>query len=331
MSKQTRIESIPQNGLHGKLKLVEARLLPARLRVLVACLILAVTIPLEWAFGFDFFAEFGRDALGEIGGFALTIAAFKGFMLLSAVVALKYAFQALSANARKILFWTAGALTVAMLLGVGMARNDLMHIRHLELNGSGEVAVDAELAALGLETQATESTQGQADTLTSADLQKDLLSHTAFLAVAYILISLGSAACLVEILEQWPSLKMLAFVRSRLQTLDRIAVLQRAAAEAALAAETIERNRLVLMRAAQDMIIRAHLDGLSHVPWWRNIFELYHITDSAKFNKKQIYGLHWIRAVNIEAAEKKEVACLEAIKALKLVEPEPQPTEADHD
>ena len=331
MSKQTTTESGPQSGLHGELKLAEARLLPARLRVMVAGMILAVTIPLEWAFGFDFFAEFGRDALGEIGGFDLAIAALKGLMLLSAVVILKYALQALSADARKKLFWTAGALTAAMLLGVGLARNDLMHLRHLELNGSGEIAVDAELAALGLETQTTQSAQSQVDTPTAADLQNDLLHHTAFLAVAYILISLGSAVCLVEILEQWPNLKMLAFVRGRLQILERIAVLQRAAAEAALAAETIARNRLVLMRAAQDMIIRAHLDGLSYVPWWRNVFEMFHIADSAKFNKKQVYGLRWMRAVNLEAADKKEAACLEALKALKLVEPEPQPTEADHD
>ena len=180
MSKQTKTESGPQSGLHGELKLAEARLLPARLRVMVAGMILAVTIPLEWAFGFDFFAEFGRDALGEIGGFDLAIAALKGLMLLSAVVILKYALQALSADARKKLFWTAGALTVAMLLGVGLARNDLMHLRHLELGGSGEIAVDAELAALGLETQTTQSAQSQVDTPTAADLQNDLLHHTAF-------------------------------------------------------------------------------------------------------------------------------------------------------
>lgn len=95
------------NHLAGELRLLAARLSAARIRVLVAALILLVTLPLEWAFGADFFAEFARDENGQMGDMDVAMVALKGLMLLSTVVILKYVVLELSDKVRRRLLWVA--------------------------------------------------------------------------------------------------------------------------------------------------------------------------------------------------------------------------------
>ena len=311
------------NHLAGELRILAARLAAARVRVILAGLLLALTIPLEWALGVDFFAEFARNEVGEIASMDMVIVAMKGLMLLSAVVILKYAVRALSPKARRIVFWVAGLLTIVMLVGIGLARNDLMHLKHLETASAGtSVGSDAQLAALGLTPPPNQKAKAAPPQTTKAELEKSLLNHTTFLAVAYILISLGSAICLVEILEQWPKLGMLKWAREHLAKTQRLRMLQKKALAAGRAGETLAENRLVLMRAAQDLVIRTHLDGLSYTPWWRNTFRLFHIQGEAKLNKSQAYGLRWLKAINCDTAKAEHDACHQALGKLKLVEPD---------
>lgn len=319
------------NHLAGELRILAARLAAARVRVILAGLLLALTIPLEWAFGVDFFAEFVRNEAGDIQALDMLMVLFKGLMLLSAVVILKYALQALSAKARKGVFWVAGLATMVMLAGVGLARNDLMHLKHQEMTSSqAATGNDAQLAALGLAPQTSQKPKDSSRQAVREGLEKDLLSHTNFLAVVYVLISLGSAICLVEILEQWPRLGKLKWVRDHLAKIQRLRELQKSALAAGIAEETLAANRLVLMRTAQDLVIRTHLDGLSYTHWWRNSFRLFHIKESDKLNTSQAYGLRWLRALNCDTAKQEIEACHQALGKLKLVQPvypRPLPTQ----
>lgn len=310
------------NHLAGELSLMAAKLSAARLRGRVAAVLLAITLPLEWAFGADFFAEFARDELGQMSYPTAFMVALKGLMLIVTVVVLKHLLHFLSLKARSRIFWAAGLVTVIMLVGVGLARNDLMHLKHQELlGGQPAVSQSAQLTALGLAPATKASAVPARPAQTTADLQQSLLTHTFFLCLAYVLISLGSAVCLLEIIEQHPRSALLKWINGQLAKIERTRALHQTALAASLAVETLQANRLVLLRAAQDLVVRTHLDGLSYTPWWRNSFRFFHLDENAKLNKAQAYGLRWLRAINCDPSKQELDACQKAIKDLKLVEP----------
>lgn len=197
-----------------------------------------------------------------------------------------------------------------------------MHLKHLEMMGAGsEVTQNAELAALGLDAPVSPVKDTVPVEAQKAEIENRLMTHTAFMAVAYVLISLGSAICLVEMINQWPKLGMLRWVRQHLAKVEKLRALHEKAQTAALAVDTLSNNRLVMLRTAQDLVIRTHLDGLSYTPWWRNSFRHFHISDDSKINKAQAYALRWLRFIHIEPAKQDLDACHKVLREIKLVQP----------